>query len=495
MIYNHAEDGTTTVTPFSSPQLAAIFITGQVLVAIGFNMALNSITLVQVPLDDDRFLDDGQLNWTLAIGPLVSLLGSLLSVSIAGRLGTRRLLMMALPVYALASLMVGFGGSFVLVFMGRFCMLMMLGMSEGSARGYAAEIMPPNRRAVTTAILNTLVFTTQAVALIVGKYVHWTSFFLIAGFLPVAICFAGLFFIPNSAKWLLSHGHSEEEARQSLHFFLGEHHNVDAEVGEIRDSVAHAHVDGEPIPAWKLVLRRGTLLPLLLSCVQMSAVVWTGGMGITFITSYILKPVRLPLDDYQSSMLPVALGAIVGIPASFAIERYGRLPLLRLSGIVSLGGCVAIATYFFLSPELQEKLGLVALVGAVAVQLAFCAFIAPISLVFINELIPNKTRMIGANIVMGWTYSQLFVLIKFYPTLRDAIGFSGIFLIHAAMSALQIPLATFGLPETSGLSLEQIQKLFEKRNKDVEVPLDVATDGDEDEVDNSTTDVAASKQM
>ena len=463
--------------------------------AIGFNFALNSITVVQVPLDDDRFLDDEQLNWTLAIGPLVSLLGSLLSVPIAGRLGTKRLLMMALPVYGLASLMVGFGGTFIMLFMGRFCMFMMLGLLEGSARGYAAEIMPPNRRAATTAILNTFVFATQAVALVVAKYVHWTSFFLIAGFLPVVMCFAGLFFIPNSAKWLLSHGHSEEEARQSLHFFLGEHHNVDDEVREILDSVAHAHVDGEPIPAWKLVFYRSTLLPLLLASAQMSAMVWTGGMGITFITSYILKSIQLPLDDYQSSMLAVALGAIVGIPASFVVERFGRLPLLRLSGIVSLGGCVAIATYFFLSPELQEKLGLVALAGAAVVQLTWSAFIAPISLVFINELIPNKTRMIGANIVMGWTYSQLFVLVKIYPTLKDAVGFGGIFLIHAAMSALQIPLATFGLPETSGLSLEQIQKLFVKRSKDVEVPLDAAADGAEGDVDNSTTDAAALKQV
>ena len=226
---------------------------------------------------------------------------------------------------------------------------------------------------------------------------------MIAGFLPTAICFAGLFFIPNSAKWLLSHGHSEEEARHSLHFFRGQHHNVDAEVTEILDSVAH--VDGEAIPAWKLVFQRMTLLPLLFVCAQVLMLVWTGGLGIAVITSYILEPVQLPLDDYQSAMLLAALAAVVGIPASFVVERRGRLPLLRLSGVISVAGCVAISIYFFLSDDLQQKFGLIALAGVAVTQLAFNASIAPITLVYINELLPNRTRIIGANIVMAWCYS------------------------------------------------------------------------------------------
>ena len=459
------------------------------MVGIGFNFALNSITVIQVPLDDDRFMDDDQLNWTLAVGPLVSLLGSLLSVPIAGRLGAKRLLMMVMPVYSLSSLMACFGGTFVWVFLGRMFMYTMLGMSEGTARGYAAEIVPPNRRALTTSVLNTFVFLTQAVALVIAKYVHWTWLFIISGFIPAVICLAGLFFIPNSGKWLLSHGHSEEEARRSLHHFLGEHHNVDAEVSEILESIAHAHVDGESIPAWKLVLHRSTLLPLTLACAQMSMLVLTGGMGISLITSYILEPVQLPLDAYQSAMLPAALASIIGIPASFVVERCGRLPLLRVSGVTSLAGCIAIAVYFFLSTELQEKLGLVALVGAAAAQLAFSAFIAPITLVLINELLPNRTRLIGANIVMSWSYCQTFMLIKFYPLLKDAIGFGGTFIIHAVMSALQVPLATFFLPETSGLTLEQIQKLFIKRTRDSEVALDVTDKSGRKGVDNPALDV------
>ena len=313
---------------------------------------------------------------------------------------------------------------------------------------------------------------------------------MIAGFLPTAICFAGLFFIPNSAKWLLSHGHSEGEARHSLHFFRGQHHNVDVEITEILDSVAHAHVDGEAIPVWKLVFHRMTLLPLLLACAQMSMLVWTGGLGISVITSYILEPVQLPLDDYQSAMLPAALAAIVGIPASFVVERCGRLPLLRLSGVISVAGCVAISTYFFLSDDLQQKLGIMALAGASVTQLAFSAFIAPITLVYINELLPNRTRMIGANIVMAWCYSQLFMLVKFYPMLKEGVGFSGTFLIHTVMSALQVPLATFCLPETSGLSLEQIQKLFVKRGKAAEVPLNVVDESGGGGEDKPALDVA-----
>ena len=67
----------------------------------------------------------------------------------------------------------------------------------------------------------------------------------------------------------------------------------------------------------------------------------------------------------------------------------------------------------------------------------------------------------------------MFMLVKFYPMLKEDVGFGGTFLMHTVMSALHVPLATFCLPETSGLSLEQIQKLFVKRGKDAEMPLNV----------------------
>ncbi|XP_037094132.1 facilitated trehalose transporter Tret1-like [Pollicipes pollicipes] len=280
-------------------------------------------------------------------------------------------------------------------------------------------------------------------------------------FSPPVVCLAGLYFIPNSPKWLLSHGHSEEEARRAIHFFHGKEADADAEIRSTKDSLRETHVDGVSIPMRKLILRRDTLQPLLLVTGQMMVSIWSGGLGINFILPLILQHVKLPLDQYQSAMLPLALSASLCVPTSVVIERFGRLPLLRGSGAISAAGCAAIAAFFFLPEAQQQRSGSVVLVGSVLVHLTFACIVAPISLTYINELLPNRTRIFCANITMGTTYTNLFILLKTFPMLSGAIGLGGVFVVNGVVSLVQVAFATLFLPETKDLSLEQIQQMFQ----------------------------------
>ena len=443
----------------------ATLVVGQVLTEIGINIALHSITIIQVPLDEDRFLDDDQLNWTVSVTALAALSGCFLSAPAAPRLGVRHLLAVTQPVYALASLLVSFGGSFVWVLLGRVLMMMMLGAAEATVLGYVTEVVPPARRALFTACLSTMGFVSSSVALLVAPYIQWRTMFLIAGFGPSAICLVGLSFIPNSAKWLLSQGHSEEEARRVIVHFRGSHYNTDGEVARIYESLHNqTHEDhGAPTRQRRLLFRRDTLIPLMLTGFQLFLFIWTGGMAVSGITSYILAPVRLDLSTYHSALLPTAFAALFLIPGSLIVERVGRLPLLRFSGSLSALGCIAFTIYFVVSPEIQEKIGSLVLLGAALTQLAHACIISPITFIYVSELLPNKTRTMAANISLAFMYTNMFVMFKLYPLLRDSMGFGGTFAMHACISLLQVIFASCCLPETRGLHLEDIQRIFQER--------------------------------
>ncbi|XP_037071024.1 solute carrier family 2, facilitated glucose transporter member 6-like [Pollicipes pollicipes] len=345
------------------PTLLATLITGQVLTGMGLNVALHSILVVQVPQDTNRFMADNQLNWAIASCPLGAMAGCMLAMPVAPVLGARRLLMFSQPLYALASLVVALGQSFPLVLLGRLVMFIMLGMSETTVRGYVSEIVPPNRRTLYTAILNTMVFASQAIGLLIAQYVHWTTFHIGAGFLPAGICLAGLYFIHNS-------------------------------------------------------------------------------------------------------------------------------PNGSLSGL----GCATIAVFFYLPEALQQTLGWVVLVGATLTQYSFACIIAPIALTYVNELLPNRTRTFCANILMGMMNTMLFMFVKTFSPLTELIGFGGVFLLHMAVSGLQVVYATFCLPETKGLSLERIQHLFQKVEKVAEAPLHVGdTEQGNNGKDNPALNVAPSE--
>ena len=468
----------------------ATFIVGQVLVEMGINIALHSITIIQVPLDDDRFLDDDQLNWTIAVTALAAMSGCFLSAPIAPRLGARRLLAVTQPVYALASLLVSFGGSFGWVLAGRVMMMAALGAAEATVLGYVTEVVPPARRALFTASLSTLGFVSSSIALLSAPYVHWRTLFLVAGFGPAAVCLLGLIFIPNSAKWLLSHGHGEDEARRAIAHFRGEHYDADAEVARIRNSLRHHTQDhGAPIQQWRLLLRRDTLLPLMLAAFQLFLFIWTGGMAVSGITSYILAPVRLDISAYHSTLLPTAFAALFIIPGSLIVERCGRLPLLRFSGSLSAVGCAAIAVYFFASAELQERLGVLVLAGAALTQLAHACIISPIAFIYVSELLPNRTRTMAANISLGFMYTNLFLMFRLYPLLRDSLGFGGTFVMHAGVSLLQVLFAMCCLPETKGLHLEDIQRIFQGDENAIKTSAEVQEETVKRGIDNPALDL------
>ena len=270
--------------------LAAVIL-GQGILCLGVNFGMHSVTLIQVPADPDRFLTDGQLNWTIAATVLGGMLGCLLAVPAAPLLGARRLLLLAMPLHALGALAAGLGHSFVWVLLGRVLMFVALQMSEGTARGYVSEIVPPTRRALYTTFMNGLLYLGQVAALVLGQYLDWQTLFVVAGCTPPAICLCGVLFLPDSAKWLLAHGRSAEEARRCI-LFYHPHEDAAAEVAAIQDSLSGTD---DETPAWRLLGRRETLRPLLLASAQMVLFIWTGGQTVVLITAIVLDPADLSL--------------------------------------------------------------------------------------------------------------------------------------------------------------------------------------------------------
>ncbi|XP_043188888.1 facilitated trehalose transporter Tret1-2 homolog [Amphibalanus amphitrite] len=437
-------------------QVLAAVILGQGILCLGMNFGMHSVTLIQVPQQPDRFLTDDQLNWTIAATVLGGMLGCLLAVPAAPVLGARRLLLVAMPLHALGAISAGLGKSFVWVLIGRIVMFVALQMSEGTVRGYVSEIVPPNRRALYTTLMNGLLYVGQVAALLLGQFLDWQTLFVVAGCTPPGICLCGVLFFPDSAKWLLAHGRSAEEARRCILFFHP-HEDAAAEVAVIQRSLTVAD-DG--VSAWRLMGRRETLRPLLLAALQMVLFVWGGGQTVVLITAIVLDPADLSLDSYQRALVVPVFALLLSVPSIPLVERFGRLTLLRVAGAVSTAGCGIIAAFYFLPSGERAHLGWMVMLGAVVVVLPYVCIVGPISFSYANELLPNKTRALGANMVIMSINFSTFILLKVYPDLQAAVGLGGAFVLHAGVSVVQILFAIFCLPETRGMTLEQIQHLF-----------------------------------
>lgn len=439
---------------------------GQHMINIGMNIGLNSITLIQVPANPDRFLEDDQLFWTLAVTTLGALTGCLMATPLAPVLGMRRLLLLACPLSALGSLACSFGGDFWWILIGRIVMQISLGMGEGTVRGYVAEISPSHLRAIYATCLNCMVLLGHVLALLLGQLLSWRKVFAITGFVPPAICLVGMLFLPDSPTWLLTRGASEEKACKSLRFFRNTDANVASDVTEIAQSLreTEAASDQDMPSTWRLLLQRETRTPLLMACTQVVVYVWCGGGTLMQITAFVFHQLNVPLSEYQTGMLPPLVSLLAAMFTGPVLERCGRLAMLKIGGAIMFTGGAAIATYSFLSSQEQHIFGWVVLAGAALLQAAHAGIIGPITFNYCGELLPNRTRALGANVVIAALNINYSVLLRVYPYLEEFTGHGGAFTLHALVSLFQILFASCCLKETKGMTLEQVQRIFQRAN-------------------------------
>lgn len=77
---------------------------------------------------------------------------------------------------------------------------------------------------------------------------------------------------------------------------------------------------------------------------------------------------------------------------------------------------------------------------------------------------PLDARSFGGSIVGFIDNLFLFVLTKSIPSLTKMIGLEGLFAIFFVVTSVCMVLSYFYLPETHGLTAEEIGEIYKKKN-------------------------------
>ena len=109
------------------------------------------------------------------------------------------------------------------------------------------------------------------------------------------------------------------------------------------------------------------------------------------------------------------------------------------------------------------------LVGVVLANAASSGGITPISHLICGELLPLSVRPLFGNVLSLYVGGLSFVFLNVFPLLSAALGSAGLFACLAGVNVGLIVLTGCVVPETRGLSLEQVQlRHFSSRKKTVE---------------------------
>lgn len=452
----HAQQ-TVSNLPSSSTRYAYMVCAVAALAGLLFGFDIAVINGALVFLREQFHLSDLQTEFA-ASSLLVGCIGG---ASIAGwlsdRYGRRAVLSASALLFGISSIGAAIPHQFLEFEIARFIGGIAIGVASMLAPLYIAEVSPAHIRGRLVSFNQMAVVTGILLAYIVNWSLSftgpagWRWMFAVA-VIPSLGLFLGLFFVPESPRWLVEQ-RREEDALAILRKIEGTE-TARQQLGEIRESVMEETGSFRDLLA--PALRRPMFLTVSLAILQQitgintvlfyGSIIWEQHLGGHNHSAAIGANVTIGLINFLATLV-----------ALWLIDRSGRKPLLLFSS-----GCMAICqlilgmAFLLHSPPALLVLGCMLLCVA-----AFAVGLGPGVWVLMAELFPTRVRGRAMSIANMALWIASFVLTATFLSLAHAITITGAFCVYSGMCVLAFLIVWRLTPETKGKTLEEIESFWQ----------------------------------
>jgi len=262
---------------------------------------------------------------------------------------------------------------------------------------------------------------------------------------PAALFFLLLFLTPQSPRWLVARGRVSEAAEILKRCGT---QDVQTEIREIQGSLdLEHHRLEEPFFCRKYAK------PILLAVAIAAFNQLSGINALIYYTAQIFRMAGAEAQSALGQSVIIGLTNLVfTLAAMTVIDHFGRRKLM-IAGSVGYILSLSAAAYAFYS-HTEGKLLLLSLLVFIASH-AFGQ--GAVIWVFISEIFPNRVRARG-QALGSFTHWIMAALISWtFPMIADVSG-GHAFAFYAVCMVGQLLWVLLIMPETKGISLEQIQK-------------------------------------
>lgn len=404
-------------------------------------------------------LSQHALGFTVSIALWGTVLGSLLAGKLAQQFGGRFSLRLLAVLYLVSSLGCALSPSWGWLLFSRFIGGLGIGGSSVVGPVYVAELAPARWRGRMVGMFQVNIVLGVLLAYFSNYCLERTHlpfalwrWQLGVAFVPAAVLLLLLIRIPESPRWLVTRGR-DSEALKSLN--LLDLPSANTELADIRRSFAEEQ-EQHRTPLFTRALLRPLLLAIALGALNQLS-------GINAILYYLNDLFAAAgYSRLSASSLSVTVGAmnlVATIGAISIIDRVGRRPLL-LIGSVGTALSLSLIAWTFYS---KEHVG--ALVWLLAAYMIFFDISqGAVIWVYISEIFPNATRTRGQSVGTTTHWIMNALIAGAFPVLAIR-GLWVPFAAFSLMMAIQLIVVWLFLPETRGLTLEQVTNLFQRKSQ------------------------------
>ena len=315
------------------------------------------------------------------------------------------------------------------------------------------------------------------VSYIMGAWLPWNQLAWASAVFP-AFLLLSMIPLPESPVWLFSKGRNSEgqEALKWLHHQRRTpNENIPVELQQISvyattsentQTAVSSNIKSGSGFSRKELFRRPVLVPFALTFTLLIFQQVSGIDSIIFYTVSIFRAAGSQIDNHLATIIVGLVQLVSNFLSLFIVDRAGRKPLLIASGAVMCVALSALGTHFYLQRYGMEKnLGLLPLISLIVFMFGFSIGYCSIPFLLMGELIPEKQRSFLSSIAGSLNLGIMFIVIKTYHDLVNAVGEDGTFWFYSGICLFSCFFVYFLVPETKGKSLIEIEEFFELTQK------------------------------
>lgn len=399
-----------------------------------------------------------------------ALLGSLLVYPIADFLGRRRELIIAAVLYASGGVLTSYAPGLSVLLAGRLLYGLGIGLAMHGAPLYIAETCPSQIRGTLISLKELFI----VLGILLGYFVGSFQINAVGGWrymygcsAPIALLMGlGMWSLPPSPRWLLlraSQGKAslqayKEKAILALSKLRGRAPGDEASEKQIEDtliSLKSAYMDQESEANILEVFQGPSLKAFIIGGGLVLFQQITGQPSVLYYAGPILQSAGFSAAA-DATRLSVVVGLFKLLMTWIAVAKVddlGRRPLL-------IGGVGGIGLSLFLLSAYYKFLGEFPFVAVAALLLYVGCYqisFGPISWLMVSEIFPIRTRGKGISLAVLTNFGSNAIVTFAFSPLKELLGAENLFLLFGAIALLSLLFVVLFVPETKGLSLEEIE--------------------------------------
>ncbi|MCJ1262745.1 hypothetical protein MMC22_002615 [Lobaria immixta] len=286
----------------------------------------------------------------------------------------------------------------------------------------------------------------------------------------------GLFLLPESPRYFVKRG-KIDKATTSLAKLRGEPEGSEYIQQELAEIIANHEYELKVIPQGSYISSwlncfsgslwnpssniRRTILGTSLQMMQQ----WTGVNFVFYFGTTFFQDLGTISNPFLIGLITTLVN-VLSTPISFwMIERVGRRPLL-IWGALGMVVCQFIVAIIGVSPSKHDPSAVRAEIAFICIYISFFASTwGPGAWVVIGEIfpLPIRSRGVGLSTASNWLWNCIIAVITPYMVGKDQgnLG-TNVFWIWGSLCAICFVYAYLLIPETKGLSLEQVDRMMEE---------------------------------